>query len=80
MLASHKLNVIPFVKHRRVHMESLRYDGNRPDAGLSQTECYPLGKTCEIESKAFPPGSPLDYSDRGRQSSESRFHQRGKVS
>ena len=53
---------------------------NRLDAGLSQTECYPLGKTCEIESKAFPSGSPSDYSNRGRQSSKSRFHERGKVS
>ena len=67
-------------KHRRVRLESLIYDRNRPDAGLSKTKCYPLGKTCEIESKAFPPRSPSNYLDRGGQSSESRFHQIGKVS
>ena len=67
-------------KHRRVHLESLRYDMNRPNASLSQTKSYPLDKTCETESEAFPPGSPLDYLDKGGQSSESRFHQRGKVS
>ena len=67
-------------KHIRVFLESLGYDRNRLDASLSQTECYPLDKTCEIESKAFPSGSPSDYSNRGRQSSKSRFHQRGKVS
>ena len=61
-------------KHRRVLLESLRYDQNRPNIGLSQIECYLLGKTCETESKAFPSGSPLDYLNRGSQSSESRFH------
>ena len=57
-----------------VCLESLKYDRNRPNVGLSQIECYPLGKTCETESKAFPLGSPLDYSDISGQSSESRFH------
>ena len=67
-------------KHRCVRLESLRYDRNRPDASLSKTECYSLNKTCEIESKAFPPGSLSDYSNNGGQSSESEFHQRRKVS
>ena len=31
------------------------------------------------QSEAFPLGSPLDYSNRGGQSSESRFYQKGKV-
>ena len=66
-------------KHRRVCLESLRYDWNQPDTGLSQTKCYPLNKTGEIESKTFPPESPSDYSDRGEQSFKSRFHQRSEL-
>ena len=58
-------------KHIHVRLESLRYDRNRPDAGLSQTKCYPLGKTYETESEAFPPILPSNYSDKGAQSSES---------
>ena len=54
-------------------MESLRYDWNQPNACLSQTECYLLGKTYETESKAFPPGSPSDYSDRGGKSLRACF-------
>ena len=42
-------------KHRHVRLESLRFDRNRPDASLSQTKCYPLGKTYETERKAFQP-------------------------
>ena len=61
-------------------IDKKKNDWNRPDAGLSQIECYPLSKTCETESEAFPPGSPSDYSIRGGQSSVSGFHQRGKVS
>ena len=66
-------------KHRRVSLESLGYDRNRPDVGLSQDEYYPRGQTNKTESETFPPGSPLDYSYRGGQSSESMFYQRGKV-
>ena len=31
-------------KYRRVHLESLGYDRNRHDAGLSQTEYYPMAE------------------------------------
>ena len=67
-------------KHRHVRLESLIYDWNRPNVGLSQTECYPLSKTYETERKTFPPRSPSDYPDIGGQSSESRFHRKGKIS
>ena len=67
-------------KHKCVHLEPLRYDGNRLDAGLSKTGCCHLDKTCETESEAFPLGSPSNYSNRGGQSSKSRFHHRGKLS
>ena len=60
-------------------MESLRYDRNRADVGLSQTKYYPHGQVSEIESEEFPPGLPLDYSDKGRQTSESKFHQIGEI-
>ena len=40
-------------KHRCVLLESLIYDRNQPNAGLSQTECYSLSKTCETKSEAF---------------------------
>ena len=50
-------------KHRHVCLESLEYDRNQPDVGLSQ-----------IESEAFPPGLPSDYLDKGGQSSKSTFH------
>ena len=38
------------------------------------------GKTCSTEDKVFPPGSASNYSDRGGQSSEYRFYQRGEES
>ena len=59
-------------KHRGVRLESLIYDQNRPDAGLSQAEYYPRGQTSKTKV-SFPPESPSDYSDRGEQSSKSRF-------
>ena len=66
-------------KHRRVHLESLGYDRNRSDTGLSQAEYYPHGQTSKIESEVFPPGLPPDYSGKGRQSYESMFYQRGEI-
>ena len=38
-----------------------------------------ISQARKTESEAFPPGSPSDYPNRSRQSSESRFHQRSKV-
>ena len=61
-------------KHRLVHMESLGYDQNRPNDGLSQTEYYPHDQTSMTESEAFLPKSPSDYSDISGQSSESRSY------
>ena len=60
-------------KHRRVHLEPLRYDQNQLDVGLSKIECYHLDKTCETESEAFPLVLPSNYSNKGGQSSESSF-------
>ena len=60
-------------------MESLRYNRNLVDVGLSQIKYYPRSQVSEIESEAFPPGLPSDYSDKGKQSYESKFHQIGEI-
>ena len=61
-------------KHRRVHLESLGYDQNQLNVGLSQAKYYPLDQTSKTESDASPPESPSDYSDKGGQSSKSMFY------
>ena len=54
--------------------------GIDPVLASHKLNIIPSAKICKIESEVFPLRSPSDYSDRGRQSSKSRFHQRGKVS
>ena len=61
-------------KHRRARLESLGYDNNQLDVGLSQAEYYPLDQTSKTESDESPPESPSDYSHKGGQSSKSRFY------
>ena len=66
-------------KHRHIRLESLRYNRNRPNADLSKTKYYPRSQANETKSKAFPLESPSNYSNRGGESSKSKFYQKGKV-
>ena len=50
-------------KHKHISLESLKHGQNQPDAGLSQTKHYRLGKTYQTKDKAFTPRSSSHYLD-----------------